>query len=160
MGSADQITIGRVSGFKEWIRITAQRFDLPPAILAGLVATESGGDPWAMRAEELYRYLVGDDPHEKLIKPPTSTQATEFYTQKLSWGLCQIMGATGRELRHQGWHSQMSDPVINLHYGAMYLARCLKRRGGDMRQALLLYNGGGDPEYPDKVLSWARLFEN
>jgi len=29
-----------------------------------------------------------------------------------------------------------------------------------MRQALLLYNGGGDPEYPDKVLGWARLFEN
>ena len=110
MGSADQITIGRVSGFKEWIRITAQRFDLPPAVLAGLVATESGGDPWAMRAEELYRYLVGDDPHEKLIKPPTSTQATEFYTQKLSWGLCQIMGATGRELSHKGWHSQNERP--------------------------------------------------
>ena len=95
-----------------------------------------------------------------MIKPPNSTQATEFYAQKISWGLCQVMGGTDRFLRHKGWHSQLVDPAIGLHYGAKYLAWCLKRRGGDMRQALLLYNGGGDPGYPDKVLGWARLFEN
>ena len=42
----------------------ARAWKLGPALLAGLVAVESGGDPLAERYEPGYRWLWGDEAHE------------------------------------------------------------------------------------------------
>ena len=43
-------------------------------------------------------------------------------------------------------------PEIAIDYGCKYLRQCLDLYNGDIRAALLKYNGG-NPEYPGKVFS-------
>ncbi|MCB2188386.1 MAG: lytic transglycosylase domain-containing protein [Deltaproteobacteria bacterium] len=140
---------------RQLIRAAALAHGLAPHVLAGLVRVESGGNPWAVRAEPGYRWLVGDDPGEPLLVPPGSTRDTEWACQRLSWGLCQVMGATARELGYAGWLPRLADPALGLEYGARYLARCLARSQGNLVLGLLKYNGGGDPGYPRRVLDAA-----
>ena len=147
--------IERVMEHWSALEAAALRHGLRPHLLAGLVATESGGDAWAVRAEPGYRWLVGDDPGEPDTRPPLSTQATEWATQRISWGLCQVMGATAREMGFRGWLSRLVEPEINLEIGAKYLALCIKRAQGVIEMGLSRYNGGGDRNYPERVLGWA-----
>ena len=146
------------------VQVAAKGHGVPADVLAGLVAQESGGDMWAVRAEPLYRWLVGDDPGEVLVKPPISTKATEFYCQRISWGLCQIMGATARCMGFRGWFTELCEPAVGLNYGAKFLAWCLKRQRGNVFDALQRYNGGGvrnsqTRDYARSVLGWAGEFE-
>ncbi|MCB2187698.1 MAG: transglycosylase SLT domain-containing protein [Deltaproteobacteria bacterium] len=136
----------------------AEKHNLPPAILAGLVMVESSGNPDAMRYEKDYRWKVGFGPGEVLYLPPGCTKATERNGQETSWGPGQIMGATAREMGFKGWFSELCKPAVGLDYTARYLALCLKRAKGDLVGGLLKYNGGGDPGYPDRVLAAAKTF--
>lgn len=131
-------------------------------VLAGLVCQESGGDPMAERPEPQYRWVFGDDAHERprLKLPWWGFWKRDLYLQRISRGLCQVMGAVAREYGFGGplaslcWDPAVG-PALGLKYGARHLSQQLKRTKGDMRQALLRYNGGGDPQYPEKVLGWA-----
>lgn len=157
-------TVDRVLEFMVWIKVSAKRFDLSPAVLAGLVAQESGGQTWAARPEPYYRWIFGrravNLPLLKRLLPRWRTLKQDFYMQRISFGLCQVMGAVARELGLKGYLTELLDPAVGLHCGAEYLDKCLKRRKGDIRAALLLYNGGGDKKYPDKVMKWANFFED
>ncbi len=134
----------------------ARQHDLDPWLLAGLVQTESSGDPWAIRVERGFyvRYqtgirqaLAGNNPKRlaRWLEYPDLVAA--------SYGLCQIMLVVAVE---QGWDAPyptaLCDPGDNLRLGARILSRHVARRGGDVRAGLLRYNGGGDAEYPDRVL--------
>lgn len=131
-------------------------------ILAGLVCQESAGIPMAERPEPHYRWLFGDDAHERprLRLPWWGFWKRDLYLQRISRGLCQVMGAVAREYGFGGplaslcWDPAVG-PALGLRYGARHLAQKLKGTN-NMRRALLRYNGGGDPEYPDKVLNWAK----
>ena len=79
--------------------------------------------------------------------------------QRISYGLCQVMGAVAREHGLEGYLTRLCDPRVGLHYGARHLSWCLKVTGGDMRAALLKYNGGGNRDYPAKVFGWAEKFK-
>ncbi len=73
----------------------AKSHGLPPPLVYAIIETESGGNPWAIRYEPAF--------YEKYIAPApikgrgTCSAQTEARMQATSWGLMQIMGATGME---------------------------------------------------------------
>lgn len=153
-----QAVVDRVLALWPEITVAAWAHALDPATLAGLVSQESQGDPWAVNVEPLYRYLVGDDPGEHLSNPAIESLQDDLALQKISWGLCQVMGGVAREQGFAGWLTQLCDPAVGLETGARHLAAKIKQAHGDLHAGLQLYNGGGDPRYADKVLAWAAYF--
>ena len=63
------------------------------------------------------------------------------------------MGQVAREMGCKV-HSliQLCDPQTGLTYGAKRLKKAMDRKGGNVREALLNYNGGSEATYPDIVL--------
>jgi hypothetical protein len=148
----------RVLAFWPEIVVAARKRGISPAIMAGLVCQESAGDPQARRYEGHYRWLFGDDAHEKACLPEGVDLAEDLVLQRYSWGLCQVMGAVAREYGFAGHLEELADPAVNLGLGARHLANKIKQAKGDLRRGLLLYNGGGYKAYPEKVLAWAAYF--
>jgi soluble lytic murein transglycosylase-like protein len=152
--------VERVREYMPLIQRAAARHGLPAQVLAGLVCQESGGIPWAIRFEPRYRWLVWE-----IIRRPAAawrlmSRDTREWSQRVSWGPCQIMGAVAVERGFRGWPPELCQWDVGLHYGAKHLAWCLRRRGGDMHRALLRYNGGGDPDYPRRVMRWASRIQD
>jgi len=71
-------------------------------------------------------------------------------------GLMQIMPhAHPEEVRDIGGQHALFDPEKNILTGSRVLSKYLARSDGDLRRALLRYNGvrpGRRSRYPDKVL--------
>lgn len=153
--------VERVKCFWPDIVRAAASKGLPPALLAGLVCQESAGDPQARRFEGHYRWLFGDDIHEKIKLPSDVDLADDLVLQHYSWGLCQIMGAVAREYGFAGYMKELSEkPDLNLDIGVRHLSNKIRQARGDIRRGLLLYNGGGNRHYPDKVLAWSMYFND
>ena len=146
----------------------AQQNGLDPKVVHALIAQESSWNPWAWNPEPRYRFLWNVRTNQPFRKqtpeeiaseiPPADfpflmgDRDQEWWAQQASWGLMQIMGATARECGFRGGYLPMLlDPLVNLRYGCLYLRRKLNQ-AGNIREALLNWNGGGDPAYPEKVL--------
>lgn len=128
-------------------RLEAESQGLDPALVCSVCHHESAGwQPWAIRYEAGF--------YSKYVMPHAATMSeTEARARAFSYGLMQVMGQVARELGFKGrFLTELLDPATNLSYGCKKLAQCLKRHNGDVRKALLAYNGGGDASYPDKVL--------
>lgn len=110
----------------------AAKRGLDAALVAAVVETESAFDPWAMRYEPSYKYLVGN---------VESLSQIERYTQMTSWGLMQVMGAVAREYGFTGWLSKLCDPTVGLNYGMLHLNRFYTRYGS-WTHAIASYNAG------------------
>ena len=121
-------------------------------VFCALVETESGWNPWAARYEPGFkkRYI---DPIKSVERFGSISYATEREHRSTSWGLCQVMGQVARELGCTV-HSlvQLCEPQTGLTYGAKRLKKAMDRKGGNVREALLNYNGGSEKTYPDIVL--------
>ncbi len=130
------------------IAAAAREHGLAPAVLAGVVAQESRGEAWATRPEPLYRWLFGDDAVEaRRLRMPRLRRlvALDLYEQRISYGLCQVMGAVARELGWSGWLTELCRPEVGLAYGARHLANLVKAAGGRPGPGAPAHNGGGDP---------------
>lgn len=134
------------------------------ALLAAIVMTESAENPFAMRYEEKYRYLV--DP-ARFAKRLGITEATESTLQKFSFGLCQLMGGLLRELGFDSELPKALDPGVNLSYGARNLKRLNSRFPGNTPMLISAYNAGTpviengkfrNQEYVNRVLSYYDRF--
>lgn len=145
-----------VEPWRTHIKLAAEVSGIDPYLLAAIVVAESSGEQYAQRVERGFwaRYLAGirrwvastASPHDdKWARYP------DIYAS--SYGLCQVMLQTAAEhgfvYRYPG---QLFDPDENLRVACKILTRIKTRTGGDVRELLLRYNGGGDPTYPDKVL--------
>ena len=133
-------------------KATATEHGLDPALFCALVETESGWDTWAARYEPGFkkRYI---DPIKSVDRFGTISYVTEREHRSTSFGLCQVMGQVARELGCKVPSLvQLCDPETGLTYGAKRLKKAMDRKKGDVRQALLNYNGGSDTEYPARVL--------
>lgn len=166
-------------------RAAAIRNGIDHRLLCSLVQHESRGHWDAHNPEPRFHYLVDvrtwqpfrivEGGKKRLLTqteilspiPPKGWRApapwidpdAEWWDQKASWGLCQIMGSVAREAGYRGlFLPGIIDPATNLELGAGQLARHMKRGAGDVRKALLSYNGGSDPAYPDKVLNHLHEF--
>lgn len=127
-------------------RSTAIAHGLDPVLVCAVCQHESAGwKQWAVRFEPTFldRWVPKD-------LPPTERMGRAF-----SYGLMQIMGQTAREFGFKGeFCAELLDPYAGLEFGCRKLADCMKKESGDVRKALLRYNGGGDSHYPDLVLRY------
>ncbi|PSH05135.1 MAG: lysozyme [Acidobacteria bacterium] len=136
-----------IATFIKIARATAQAHRLPEELVCAVADHESGGwNPWAVRYEAEFE--------RKYVPVNPAKQPTEHYARAFSYGLMQIMGQTARELGFIGAYlTELCDPGIGLEFGCRKLRRCIDAHPGDTRAALLAYNGGGNPKYPDLVLA-------
>lgn len=145
-----------VEPWRTQIKLAAETAGLDPYLLAAIVVQESSGEQYAQRVERGFwsRYVAGI----RRWVASTPGKADDKWSQypdiyASSYGLCQVMLQTAAEhgfvYRYPG---QLFDPDENLRVACRILTRMKTRTGGDVRQMLLAYNGGGDPTYPDKVL--------
>ncbi len=131
----------------------AEKHQIDPALLCALAHHESNNwKPWAIRYEPAF--------YGRYISHMTMISATEKQARAFSYGLCQVMGQTARELGFSGdYLTELCDPAINLDFAARKLKQCLGRANGDVRQGLLFYNGGANPAYPDLVLAHLKEYQ-
>lgn len=124
---------------------TAIHYGLDPVLVCAVCEQESGWDTWASRFEP--RFLA------RYVQPLGLKDLTEIQERAFSFGLMQLMGEVARELGYKGHVVQLCDPPVGLVLGCQHLANKLKAAGGDVEKALLLWNGGGNPDYPSQVLA-------
>lgn len=75
-------------------------------------------------------------------------------------GLMQVMaGSHTKKVREIGGSQQLFDPVKNIHVGSRILVKYLDAHSGNLRRALLSYNGslGTRSSFPDRVM---RIYRN
>lgn len=152
---------------------TARGFNLPPDLVAAIVAVESGWDEFAVRFEPAFmrRYLSG-----RIQVYGAVSSETERVMASTSFGLMQIMGIVARENGFQRpFLTELLDPQINLEFGCMHLRskcdRYFERLG--WRAVIASYNSGSpayvtdgperrlkNKKYVDKVMDrWGRITE-
>jgi len=142
------------------IEQVALQYGLNSALVEAIVLTESGGDPWAMRYEPGYRWMVNARTRQPFRSMssleahaatapadfpsmPHLSSDTEWTQQRTSWGLMQVMGALARELGSRDrFLSTLCDPLVGLRYGCRHLASLLAWSKGDRERAIRAYNGG------------------
>ncbi len=96
------------------------RFALPPWLISGIIATESGGEPWAVRFEAAFRAHYVPDQCQTF----GASHETERTTRACSWGLMQIMGQVAREYGYKGeFLSELCHPATGMEYSCRHLAR-------------------------------------
>lgn len=128
-------------------RATAKAHALPEDLVCAVCDHESWGwDTFAIRYEPAFERKY--DPVDPAKEP------TEHFARAFSYGLMQIMGETARELGFAGKYlTELCDPIVGVEYGCRKLSRCMAKHPGDMRAALLAYNGGANAQYPELVLA-------
>jgi soluble lytic murein transglycosylase-like protein len=123
---------------------TAKVHALDPALICAIIEQESDFVPWAIRHEPAFdaRYVK-----------PLNLADTEEVARSISWGLMQLMGEAARELGFRDHLASLCDPFVGIEWGCRHFSNKLKVAGGDVTRALLLWNGGGNKQYPDQVLA-------
>src|SRR5271169_4119181 len=126
-------------------RTVASDHELDQALVCAVAEQESAWDSDAMRYEPEFRarYVA-----------PLQLPPTEEIARSLSWGLLQVMGQVAREHGFTGkFLSALCDPSAGLEIGCAVLIAKLAQSSGDITKALLLWNGGGNPDYATEVLA-------
>lgn len=187
LGAATVSLAGR--DLLELIAPWADLHGLPRALVAAIVEVESGGEPWAWNPEPRYRYLwdvVRWRPFRALsaeevrsAAPPADFSALagdrdqEWWGQRASWGLMQVMGAVARERGFRGpWLPAILEARTNLELGCKHLAWLRRQFFDDYGWGGVInaYNAGGPYRSEDGRWSshayvarvqaaWARLQE-
>lgn len=115
-------------------------------LFASLCYQESTGRMWAWNPEPRYPYVWNVRtwaPFRKLTAaelissiPPADFAALsgdadqEWWGQKASWGVAQVMGAVAREQGFRGpFLTELCDPMVGALFGARHLYKYLKRWG-------------------------------
>lgn len=144
--SAQQRKMARLSGHIQ------RKYQLPDHKARHIVAE-------AIRSGEVHRI----DPELILaIIAVESTFKERAVSRVGARGLMQVMpGAHSRKVREIGGTQALFDPAKNIHTGSRILASYLDDHSGNLRRALLNYNGslGTRSSFPDKVMRIYRDFQ-
>lgn len=130
--------------------------NLEPALVCAVIEQESEWNPWAMRYEPdfFYRYIAP-------LSRTSPMTTTESYMRAVSWGLMQVMGQVAREHGFTGaFLAELCDPAVGIEFGCRVLANRVAVAGGGVAEALLHYNGGADPQYPNDVLARVPAYQH
>ena len=141
----------------------AQAHALWPELVCALIEQESSWNRWAVRYEPAFykRYIEpqmaqpgGENADHRARTHRAPLSDTEARARAFSWGLMQVMGQVAREYGFSGYSlAELCDPATGLHVGCRVLAAKLAAAEGNVVRALLLWNGGGNRNYPDAVLA-------
>jgi len=134
----------------------ALRLKLDPILMCAMVEQESGWDIWSIRFEPKFfsKYVAGQFTSGKIT-------VTEAYSRSFSYGLLQVMGQTAREAGFDGTYlTELCDPQTNAGIGCYVFSGKLVKTKGDVTKALLLWNGGANPNYPTHVLARVPHYAN
>lgn len=126
------------------VKLRAQQAGVDPALVCAIVEQESSWNPWAIRFEPAFKIRYVD---------PLGLSPTEATARSFSWGLMQIMGQVAREHGYTGNLAQLCDASTGVRWGIVHFKSKLTQAGGDVTKALLLWNGGGNPQYSAEVLA-------
>ena len=132
------------------VKQTADRHQLYPELVCAIVEQESSWNSWAVRYEPAFRsrYVA-----------PLGLPPTEEVSRATSWGLMQVMGQVAREAGFSGkFLSQLCDPPTGVEIGCVVLTHKIAAAEGNVAKALLLWNGGANPNYADEVLTRAAKY--
>ncbi len=126
------------------IKELASEAGVDPSLACAVVEQESSWNPNATRYEPAFfkRYI------EKMNLPEE-----EAKNRSTSWGLMQLMGEVAREQGFKGNIPDLCDPSIGVPESLKHLKHFLLECKGDVHATLLRWNGGGNPKYPDEVLT-------
>jgi soluble lytic murein transglycosylase-like protein len=127
----------------------AEAHVLWPEVVCAIVEQESSWNPWALRYEPAF--------YEKYIAPQVArgniVDLTESHARAFSWGLMQVMGQAAREHGFNGASlAALCDPAVGIEIGCCVFAAKLAAAEDNVARALLLWNGGGNQDYPAAVL--------
>jgi soluble lytic murein transglycosylase-like protein len=133
------------SNYENLVKAKAVSLGIDPALACAIAEQESGWNPWAIRYEPAFysRYIV----NQAALTP------TEKTARSISWGLFQTMGEAVRESGYKGDLAALCDPDTGITWGLAVLQRKLALADGDVKRALLFWNGGSNPNYPAEVLA-------
>src|SRR5579862_1198560 len=123
-----------------------------PELVCAIVEQESGWDRWALRYEPAFyaRYV------EPQLARGAIADESEARARAFSWGLMQVMGQVAREHGFAGASlTALCDPAVCLTVGCRVFAAKLAAAEGKVERALLLWNGGANPDYAADVLARA-----
>jgi soluble lytic murein transglycosylase-like protein len=123
-----------------------------PELVCAIVEQESAWDAWALRYEPAFyaRYV------EPQLARGSIANEGEARARAFSWGLMQVMGQVAREHGFAGASlAALCDPDTCLAVGCRVLAAKLAAAEGNVARALLLWNGGANPDYAAAVLARA-----
>lgn len=120
------------------IKPIAESVGVPWDLAAAIVMTESAGNTYAMRFEPNWHYWC--EP-QKFAQMNGISYNTEKQLQMFSFGLCQVMGGTARELGWDGSLVRLCEPSIGLLYGVKKIKQLLEKYP-DTNDAISSYNQG------------------
>lgn len=133
----------------------ATAHELPPELVCAVCEQESSWNVYAIRFEpEFFKtYVAGLYTNNKI-------DVTEAYGRAFSWGLMQTMGQVAREFGYEGPLPQLCEPETGIEIGCRVLAHKIKVNEGNLKHALLAWNGGGSKDYPAEVLARADKYRS
>lgn len=115
-------------------------FAVDPLWIQAIIQQESAWNEYAIRYEVNYRYLYDTN---GCAARALVTLNTEIATQKMSWGLGQIMGGLAREQGLVGPMGQLFEADTNIWHVAKRLCRLMKFSNLD-EDVFAMYNSGPD----------------
>lgn len=133
--------------YKELIKNEAEAYKLDPRLIAAVVLTESGGNPWACRYEPEWKYFLAPD---RFAGKCGVTVDTEKMLQACSWGLMQVMGSVCREIGYNKSLTMVCDPSVGLRMGCIKL-KSLVTQYKTEEEAIVSYNAGSPRKNSDLI---------
>lgn len=142
---------------------TAGAYRLDPILICAMCEQESSWNPFAVRCESESGFAAryGAE-YARIVKNSASKQDDKwFHFEDLfysSYGLLQTMYPVVIETFPEAaadliYPTRLCDAGMSLKYGCKLFALKLRLAKGRVPQALLYWNGGGNPEYPREVLA-------
>ena len=149
-----------VKHYAKEISKRSDKYNLDPNLVAAIMLVESSGNPYAIRVEPGFwkRY---SNAYHRIIKPNNPARKWLKYPDVFacSYGLMQIMyGVAVEHGCRVRFPTELLKAELNLEFGCRILAKKIKIKK-DIKAGVLAYNGGGNPQYPNKVFRLKRGVE-
>lgn len=123
--------------FESRLQALCKLYQIDMRWVKAIITTESNWNQYAVRYEPNYPYILTPS---KFTSPDISL-STELATQKMSWGLGQIMGGLAREQGHTGLMAELINPETNIKHLCIRLSH-LKKISENEDDIFSMYNGG------------------
>lgn len=123
--------------FETRLQALCKIYQIDPKWVKAIITTESNWNQYAVRYEANYSYIF----NPSRFTNTEISMSTEIATQKMSWGLCQIMGGLAREQGHTGLMAELVNPDVNIKHLCVRLCH-LKKISENEDDIFSMYNGG------------------